>query len=360
MFQARIWSAAIVAAGALGCAIACHSRCVNASPVKDKHSLRVASPRRVVRLTASGGIGFDDILYSSQLHKIVAPAGGNGCVALLDPTSHVVTNACVAAATQRAYAGGHGDGTTSADVGGGLLFAIDRTTQNLSAIELSGLGVVATSPLEGAPDYVRWVASRREVWVTEPNRESIEVFRLGAGNPPELVRSEAITVKGGPESLVVDDTNGVAYTHLWDGKTIVVNLATHAIRETWANGCKGSRGIALDSRRGFLFVGCAEGKAMVLDVAHGGHILGSERCSSGVDIIAFNPRNNHLYVPASADGRICVMAVERTGRVKLLGSLQAEPGVHCVASDERSQVWACSPNQGALLVFDDLFPQTSM
>jgi hypothetical protein len=85
------------------------------------------------------------------------------------------------------------------------------------------------------------------------------------------------------ESLVIDATRGRAYTHLWGGATVAIDVHTRAIAETWPNGCASSRGIALDEARGFVFAGCDEGKAVVLDAAQGGRQLSSLSAGAGVD-----------------------------------------------------------------------------
>jgi DNA-binding beta-propeller fold protein YncE len=314
---------------------------------------------RSFRLVPSGGIGFDDLIYSSEARAVLAPAGATGCVALFDSTSLAKNPRCGLSASG-SYSGGHGDGVTSADVGAGRLFAVDRTSQTVKVADLESAnsGQPARAfPLGGQPDYVRWVASKREVWVTEPDQEQIEVFSLGETGT--LTRTDAIAVKGGPESLVIDPSRGRAYSHLWSGETVAIDLGTHAIAEQFSNGCKGSRGIALDPNKGFLFVGCSEGKAVVLDLAHPGKVLATVETAGGVDIIAANLELNHLYVPAASDGTVSVFGVRGNGTLTRLGSLPAAPGAHCVASDDHSRVWVCSPEAGALLVFDDAFPRTS-
>lgn len=313
---------------------------------------------RSIRLVPSGGIGFDDLVYSPESHLVLAPAGATGCVGMFDSAS-LANNPLCGLSASGAYSGGHGDGVTSADVGAGRLFAVDRTSQSLKVANLgdgqSGQPV-RSFPLSGQPDYVRWVETTREVWVTEPDQEQIEVFALG--DTGQLTRTDAIAVKGGPESLVIDLTRGRGYSHLWSGGTVAVDLASHALVEQFSNGCKGSRGIALNSRKGFLFVGCSEGKAVVLDIDHGGKVLGAEVTASGVDIIAANLELNHLYVPAASDGSVAVFGVRGNGTLNRLGSLAAAKGAHCVASDDHSRVWVCSPDAGAVLVLDDTFPRT--
>jgi DNA-binding beta-propeller fold protein YncE len=310
---------------------------------------------RSIRLVPHGGVGFDDLLYSAESHAVLAPAGATGCVDLFDSGSLAKTARCGLSASSD-YAGGHGEGVTSADIGSGWLFAVDRTSQSLKVAKLVNQQAARAHPLSGQPDYVRWVESTREVWVTEPDREQIEVFALDDAGT--LTKKGAITVKDGPESLAIDRARGRAYSHTWSGGTVAIDLTTHALAEHFANGCKGSRGIALDSSKGFLFVGCSEGKALVLDIDHSGRVLGTQQTSSGVDIVSVNLDRNHLYVPAASDGSVAVLGVGANGSLTALGRLPAARGAHCVTSDDHSRVWVCSPDAGALLVFDDPFPPT--
>ena len=127
--------------------------------------------------------------------------------------------------------------------------------------------------LGGGPDYVRWVAPTREIWVTEPDAERIEVFRLPE-NAIEPAAAGSIPIPGGPESLVVDPRRQRAYANLWKGRPGANDLITRAVGGAWENGCVGSRGLALDDSRGLLFVGCGEGGATALDVTDGGRIRG--------------------------------------------------------------------------------------
>src|SRR3954467_15084486 len=39
---------------------------------------------RSIRLVRSGGVGFDDLVYSSESHSVLAPAGATGCVDMFD------------------------------------------------------------------------------------------------------------------------------------------------------------------------------------------------------------------------------------------------------------------------------------
>ncbi len=300
-----------------------------------------------------GGIGFDDLRYSARLGRVLVPGGRTGKLYLVDPASGAVQSV-EGFSAKAGFAGGHGDGTTSVDDGDGLLFAIDRTSRTLLVLDAE-LHVASQVALTGGPDYVRWVGPTREVWVTEPGAEAIEVFSPGADARHAPERLAVIAVPGGPESLVIDAIRGRAWTHTWEGETIGLDLRTRAEVARFSNGCKGSRGIALDEARGLLFVGCAEGGATVLDLAHDGRQLGSATTGAGVDIIDYDPSLGHLYVPGGDAGTLTVLGVGADGAMTRLGSISAAEGCHSVVTDGAGRVFVGDPDDGRLLVFHDTF-----
>jgi hypothetical protein len=167
-----------------------------------------------------------------------------------------------------------------------------------------------------------------------------------------------IPVKGGPESLVIDDTRRKAFTHLWRGSSVAIDLASHSVLATWSNGCSGSRGIALDAKRGFLFAGCAAGALTVLDVDHDGKQLGSVTSGAGVDVIAYSTSLAHVYLPGATSATMAFVAIAPSGQPTLLGTVPTAEGAHCVAADDRRSAWVCDPEHGRLLVFKDPYPAT--
>src|SRR5437899_1690205 len=61
---------------------------------------------------AAPGIGFDDLRYSSALHRVLVPAGRSGRLDLIDPDRLTVTEVGGFGATPD-FGGGHDDGPTS-------------------------------------------------------------------------------------------------------------------------------------------------------------------------------------------------------------------------------------------------------
>lgn len=304
-----------------------------------------------------GGIGFDDLLFSSRLHQVLVPSGRTGRLNLVDPKTRALVSIS-GFSVSPAKGEGHGAGTTSADSGGGFIFATDRNRGVVSVVDPAKKQLVATAKLGGGPDYVRWVEPLGEVWVTEPRRKVIEIFHLEASNPPKLISTGTIEFPDGPESLVVDAARGRAYTHSWHDTTFAIELKSHRVVAHWANGCEGARGIALDEKRGFLFVGCDEGKAVALDVVHDGKQLGSAKTGKGVDIVAYSPSLSHLYVPGGDAATLTILGVGGQGQMTVLGNVPTAPDAHCVAADDMGTAYVCDPQHGQLLVFKDSFPAT--
>lgn len=299
------------------------------------------------------GIGFDDLRYSPSLHRVLVPAGRTGTIVFIDP-SNDRRSVVSGLSTEKAYGGGHGEGTTSVDEGEGLLYAIDRNSKEVVILDPVSRHVTARAALGGSPDYVRYVAATRELWVTEPDSERIEIFSISTKRD-RLTSLASIAVPGGPESLVIDSGGGQAFTHLWSGTSVVIDLRSRKIAARWPNRCDGSRGIAYDERSHFLFAGCAEGKAVVMDAAHGGAVLATASAGNGVDIIDYDPARHHLYLPGAKSATMTIFAVGANGSLTTLGTVPTVRGAHCVTTDGKD-AYVCDPDGGRILVVHDSFP----
>src|SRR5512142_1147395 len=220
-----------------------------------------------------GGVGFDDLVYSRELKRVLVPGGRTGRLDLIDPRSGAVESIAGFSASGWRLPG-HGQGTTSADAGGGYVFATDRSRRTLDVVDPREQRIVAQVPLSAGPDYVRWVDAARQVWAPEPGRDWMEVFQLEAGSPPKLREVGTISVPDGPESLVFDATGKRAYTNTFGDITAAVDVSSRSVVARWKHGCRGARGIALDSARGMVFAGCDEGRVVALGTTDG-HVLGA-------------------------------------------------------------------------------------
>lgn len=300
------------------------------------------------------GIGFDDLRFSPKLNRVLVPAGRTGSIDLVNPDDLSVT-AIGGFSTQGKFEGGHGEGTTSVDEGRGFLFASDRTSGELVVVDPAVGKAVGRAKLSSGPDYVRWIEATGEVWVTQPDQERIEIFRFEKGEPRRPIAAGFLPVPGGPESLIVDSAHGRAFTNSWKGTTMALDLASRRVVATWPNACVGSRGLALDPGQGFLFVGCAEGKAVVLQTSTG-QPISTLSAGNGVDIIDFDPKLSHLYFPGGKSATMSILGVSREGKLSLLETLPTAAGGHCVVADLHGKAYVCDPAKGRLLVIRDTRP----
>ena len=318
-------------------------------------SLARGAPASVALPDGARGIGFDDLRYDAGLGMVLAPAGGTGNLDLVDPKTGAVT--AIGGFSRTAGGGdGHGHGVTSVDGGEGWLFATDRTARAVVVIDPRTRTIVGRAHLAGGPDYVRYVAPTRELWVTEPGDARIEVFALSSAKPPVPVHAAFIPVRGGPESLVIDGRRGRVYTHRWKRDTLAIDLRTRGIVATWPAGCGAPRGIALDEARGLLLIGCEGGEATALDVEHGGKLLSTVKSGRGVDIIAYDAGRRRLYLPGDESATLAIIAVSTSGALTVLGTQPTVTGAHCATTDGAGNIYVCDPARGRLLVIRDPYP----
>jgi hypothetical protein len=300
------------------------------------------------------GIGFDDLQWAPGLGKIVAPAGRTGNVDLVDPNTLAV-NAIGGFSKSATHApGARSAGSTSAVEGGGFLFALDHETATLRVIDPATGSVLFTAKPVTGPDYVRYVAKTKELWLTEP-LVGLEAFSLSASGKP--THSLSIPIAGGPEGLVIDEARGRAYTNSFTGSTFAIDIATHSVVETWPNGCSLSLGLALDAKRGFVFVACKAGSVVALDVNSAGKQVGKLKQGSGLDIISYDPTLHHLYVQGSSSADLGIVAVASTGELTLLGVVPTAAS-STSAADGHGNVFVGDPENGGLIRVRDTYPAT--
>ena len=300
-----------------------------------------------------GPIGFDDIRFVPALDRLLVPAGQRGTVDVVSPRTGEA-RAISGFSVEPVYRGGHDVGPTSADGTKGLIVVVDRSSRMLSVVDATRETVIASAPLAAKPDLVRLVEARREAWVTEPERERIEVFVLSQDVPPVATHSGFIAALGGPEGLTIDGHRGVAYTHL-GSETVAIDLTTHEVMKRWSPGCAAPAGIALDDTAALLLVGCGDGQVAVLDLSSTRTVF-RLAVGSSVDHVAFDSSLRHLYVPDTRSARLTILAVPRGGNLTVLGTIPTVRGTECVTADGQGHAYLCDPELGRILVVTDPYP----
>jgi hypothetical protein len=303
-----------------------------------------ATIERVLILDQGLPVGIDELRYSRELMRVVAPAGGTGKLLFFEPANLARTE--VAGFSATAAGKGHGHGVTSVSTSEGLLFATDRDRKELVMLATADWRVLANAHLAAAPDYVRYVERTHEVWVTEPHAAQIEVFTIG---PTSLVHVATVHVEGGPESLEIMGER--AFTHLWKGQSLAIDVASRKLGTPFANHCEGSRGLVIDHARGFVLAGCEEGKLVVLN--QDGAVLSEVKTDPGVDNLAYSETRKHAYAPTESHNVTSVIAIDDNGLAREVGRVNI--GSQCAAADDEGNMWLCDPNRGTITVVHDRF-----
>lgn len=311
------------------------------------------APQAVIKIPGGEhGIGFDDIGYAAALNRITIPAGATGNLVLIDPATDALT-VIPGVAPPPANGKARREGTSSAMYAEGYLFASDHDPNEVVAINPETHAIVGRTPLASGADYVRYVARTHEIWVTEPDKQQIQVFKLSVNSKPELTPETVIPIKGGPESLEVDNARNRAYSNLWKSKTVEMELTTHKVLTEWPDTCKGSHGIAIDEEHDHVFVACGEGKVVTIAPAEHGKVIASAPAGAGIDIITYSPKLHHLYVPGSRAETLTIFDVAASGALKPLAVYKTAKRAHCVTDDNNGHAFVCDPKAGTILKIDD-------
>lgn len=311
------------------------------------------APRAAIKIPGGEhGIGFDDIGYAAALHRVTVPAGATGNLVLIDPATNALTVIRGVSATPTEHTKQkHREGTSSATYGEGYLFASDHDPNEIVAIDPHTLAVVERTPLAAGSDYVRYVARTHEIWVTEPDKQQIQVFKLSVGSKVVLTPETAIRIAGGPESLEIDNQRNCAYSNLWKSKTVEMGLASHNVLAEWPNTCTHSNGIALDRTHDHVFVACGNKVVTLAPIEHG-KVLASAAASAGIDIISYSSHLHHLYVPGAHSATLAIFDASPSGALKQVAVYKTATHAHCVAADDAGHVFVCDPRAGDIMEID--------
>jgi len=291
--------------------------------------------------------------YAPSLDRVIVPGGVSGALFLIDPQTNAVTKAAQVT-PPRKPSRHHDEGTSSAAYAHGYFFASNHNDHSLAIVAAKSGKVVRTAKLLSDSDYVRYFSSLGEVWATEPDAHQIQVFRANfSAGIPQLTSLGTISIPGGPESLEFDPRTGRAYTNLWTNETLAIDVHTRKVVARWHNTCHHSSGLALAPKKQLLFAACRQGKIVALNLAKPGTIAASAKTGSGVDIIAWNPSLDHLYVPGARSATLTILQLTPAGRLEKVATVKTARGAHCVATDGKNKAYVCDPMHGRILAVKD-------
>ena len=309
-------------------------------------ALIAAADPSAIALPGGPPVGMDYLAYDPDTAQLFVPASNTGKLDVVDTRTGKVTAMDGWATAKR---GDRTAGITAATVGAGYVYVGNRADSSICAVEIKSMAKKGCVTLPGSPDGVFYVAPTHEVWVTTPDKKSLQI--LGVQDPAAPKLTGTITLDGEPEGYAVDEKRGIVFTNLEDkNKTLVIDAKSRKVTDSWATGCgeKGPRGLAVDTESMHLFVACAMEGVRSLDAK--GKIVGQVETGAGVDNIDWQASKKLLYVASRDEGKLTVVQAGADGSLKAVSTAPTFKGGRTVMIDGAGNAYIPDSKGGRLVV----------
>ncbi len=311
---------------------------------------------------ANGFVMLDYIAYDPAARRVWVPAGNTGRVDVIDTATDRMTAVEGFPVAEVELRGKPRKmGPSSVAVGDGVAYVGSRADSQVCVIDGNTLKkgeCVAFSPggkgMGAAPDGLIYIHATRELWGTSgappigiaAAERSIKIF---SANPPNhLSPAGKVPLQGSAEGYAVDNTHGRFYTNLEEsGQTVAIDVKKREVVSTWRS-CADPSGVAVDEKRGFVFVACSD-HVIVLDSAHGGQVAGSVPIGEGVDNIDYSEENGLLYAAAAEAARLTIARIDDQGKPVSVTVVPTTKGTRSVVAGTGGAAYLIDPLNGNIL-----------
>jgi DNA-binding beta-propeller fold protein YncE len=331
------------------------------------HTLGVAqqtSNMEVTRLPLPGANGLvmlDYLAYDPASRRLWVPAGNLGSVDVIDSATDRIDRVEGFPVAQVELRGKlRPVGPSSVAIGDGAVYIGSRADSKICVIDARTLrreGCIQFAPasagMAGAPDGLVYIAATRELWATSgappigiPAADrAIKVFSASRAT---LTQAGKIQLPGSAEGYAVDNVHGRFYTNLEEtGQTIAIDVRRRTLVSTWRS-CDDPSGVAVDGRRGLVFVACGD-HVIVLDAIHHGRIAGSIPTGAGVDNIDYTEATGLLYAASGEAAQLTVARIDDHGRPTIFAQVPTTKGARSVVAGPDGYAYLIDPIGGAIL-----------
>jgi DNA-binding beta-propeller fold protein YncE len=178
------------------------------------------------------------------------------------------------------------------------------------------------------PDGMLYDPGQQEAWLFCGRAQSATVLDVKRA---KVVAT--IPLGGRPEFATVDPEAGRVYDNLEDkSEVVVVATQTHQIVDRWpiAPGEEAS-GMAIDVKNHRLFIGCHNGKMVMMDNTNG-KVVATVPIGEGVDANAFDP-GTRLAFASCGDGTTTIAREEAPDKLTIVQTLQTQRGSRTMTID---------------------------
>jgi len=311
---------------------------------------------------ANGLVMLDYFQYDNATQRLWVPAANTGSVDVIETRTDQIKSVEGFSVAQVELRGKlRPMGPSSVAIGDGVVYIGSRADSKICVVDGRTLKLgdcIAFAPpsagLAAAPDGLIYIAATRELWATSgappvgiPAAErAIKI--LSASQPDKLTPAGKIPLPGSAEGYAVDNVHGRFYTNLEEtGQTVAIDVRKRAVVSTW-HSCNDPSGVAVDSKRGFVFVACSD-HVIVLDTAHDGRVVGSIQTGDGVDNIDYVEDTGLLYVAAAEAAQLTVARIDDKGTPTLVALVPTTKGARSVVAGTSGRAYLIDPLGGRIL-----------
>jgi DNA-binding beta-propeller fold protein YncE len=311
---------------------------------------------------ANGLVMLDYFAYDHGSRRLWVPAANTGSVDVIDTTTDQIQRIEGFPVTQVEFKGKQrAVGPSSVAIGEGMVFVGSRADSRICIIDARtlklGKCIAFAAPSAGlgsAPDGLMYIAATHELWASSgappvgiPAADrSIKIL---AASSTDLTPSGRIPLPGSAEGYAVDNEHGRFYTNLEEtGQTVAIDVRKRAVVSTWRS-CEDPSGVAVDAKRGFVFVACGGDHVIVLDAEHKGQVVGSIATGAGVDNIDYVEDTGTLYVAAAEAAQLTVAQVDDHGKPTGVAVVPTTKGTRSVVAGAGGVAYLIDPYGGNIL-----------
>jgi DNA-binding beta-propeller fold protein YncE len=311
---------------------------------------------------ANGLVMLDYFAYDHGSRRLWVPAANTASVDVIDTTTDQIQRIEGFPVTQVEFKGKQrAVGPSSVAIGDGVVYVGSRADSRICIIDARTLKLgkcIAFAPasagLASAPDGLMYIAATHELWATSgappvgipAADKSIKIL---AASSTDLTPSGKVPLPGSAEGYAIDNTHGRFYTNLEEtGQTVAIDVHKRAVVSTWRS-CEDPSGVAVDTKRGFVFVACGGDHVVVLDAAHDGHVAGSIATGAGVDNIDYVEDTGMLYVAAAEAAQLTIAHVDDNGKPAAVAVVPTTKGTRSVVAGAGGVAYLIDPLGGNIL-----------
>jgi hypothetical protein len=318
---------------------------------------------KAVRLPGAAGlVTLDYFAYDPVTGQLWVPGGNTGKVDVIDTATDQIRAVEGFSVVQVEFRGKpRAMGPSSIAMGGGVAYIGSRGDSKICAVFSKTLKMgecmqfaPPSAGLAAAPDGLIFVRPTQEVWATRgappvgvPAADK-SILILSASQGGHLSRAGKIPLPGSAEGYAVDEHHGRFYTNIEEaGQTVAIDVHKRAIVSTWRS-CEDPSGVAVDGKRGFVFVACRD-HVIVLDSNHDGRTVGSIATGMGLDNIDYSERDGLLYAAAAEAAQLTIARVDDKGIPTPVAVVPTTKGARSVVAGPNGSAYLIDPYGGSIL-----------